>query len=105
MKTRGIVLGLMVACVAGTVMAQENDDMYFNSKDRAKLNAQKPKEVAYSTPSNETETAVEEEEMTPESYSSRNTNPEYTSRSNSEVAQNDNEDYFVNNYRYSTADN
>jgi hypothetical protein len=106
MKIKGIVLGLMIACAAGTVMAQENDDMYFNSKDRAKLNAKKAKEAAVA-PSNETVSTEEvdnSDEFTPtESYSTRNTNPEYTSRSNSEVAQTDNEDYFVSDYRDNSA--
>jgi hypothetical protein len=107
MKIKGIVLGLMIACAAGTVVAQENDDMYFNSKDRAKLNAKKAKEVTTATPSNETASAEEvdnSDEFTPtESYSTRNTNPEYTSRSNSEIAQTDNEDYFVSDYRDNNA--
>jgi hypothetical protein len=110
MKTRSIVLGLVVACLAGTVMAQESDDMYFNRKDRAKLNAEKAKETAVIASNSNTRTTQgvneEEEEFTAtESYSTRNTNPEYTSRSNSEVAQSDNEDYFVSDYQYNTAQN
>jgi hypothetical protein len=76
MKTKGIVLGLMIACAAGTVMAQEGDDMYFNSKDRAKLDAKKAKEVTTVAPSNASEsTEVDDsDEFTPtESYSTRNT--------------------------------
>lgn len=109
MKTRGIVLGLMIACAAGTVMAQENDDMYFNSKDREKLNANRAKEattIASAKTAESTESAIDEEDFSAtESYSTRNTNPEYTSRSSSEFAQEDNEDYFVDNYRYNNAQN
>lgn len=108
MKTRGIVLGLMVACVAGTVMAQENDDMYFNKKDRAKLNAQKAQAtaLAYSNKNGSDDLDFNDDVFAATaSYSTRNTNPEYISRSNSEVAQSDNEDYFIVSESYANAQN
>jgi hypothetical protein len=105
MKTKVIVLSFVLTAAAGSVMAQENDDMYFNSKDRAKQNAQKTKEAAPVATLRETPAAEEETDVIPEeSYSSRSTNPEFTSRSNSEVAQEDNEDYFVENYNYSSVE-
>ena len=80
----------------------ENDDMYFNADDRAKLNAQKTTEVAYNTPEKfkEFDTENEEEVNPTDSYSARNVNPEYTSRAHTQSAQADDEDYFVNNYQY-----
>ena len=52
MKTKVIMLSLSAALLAGTAFAQgiENDDMYFNAKDRAKLKAQMAaqEEQAYS---------------------------------------------------------
>jgi hypothetical protein len=85
-------------------MAQENDDMYFNSKDRAKLNALKPAPVPHTVTFNDEGANSEDDDITLASnYSSRNINPEYTSRSNSQLAQDDNGDYFVNDYRFSTS--
>jgi hypothetical protein len=107
MKIKGLILSLTAACIVGTVAAQENDDMYFSSKDRAKLNAKRAVEntARYSATAN-VEDEPEEEIVNPtDSYSARNVNPEYVSRSNSEVAQSDNEDYFVTDYRYANANN
>ncbi len=41
MKTKVVLLGLasLLFTVAASAQGIENDDMYFNSKDRAKLNA------------------------------------------------------------------
>jgi hypothetical protein len=107
MKIKVAILGMTVACVAGSVMAQENDDMYFNSKDRAKLNSTKAdqkKTEALAYVDNEASTSAEDEDInTTDSYSARNVNPEFTSRSNSELAQEDDENYFVNDYRFANA--
>ncbi len=103
MKSKVALLSLVSFLFAFAASAQgvENDDMYFNSKDRAKLNATKASEVSYtaSIKKNKKE-IVEDEPVNPtDSYSARNVNPEFAARSNSETAQADNEDYFVNNYQ------
>jgi hypothetical protein len=93
---------LLMAFVASGAFAQdEYDDMYFNSKDRAKVLASR------STLEPKTEKKVKakdaDDEINPtDSYSARSVNPEFTSRSNSESAQADNEDYFVSNYKVQT---
>jgi len=103
MKPANIFLStLLMAFVASGAFAQdEYDDMYFNSKDRAKViasrNTLEPKTE------NKVKTKDSDDEINPtDSYSARNVNPEFTSRSNSESAQADNEDYFVSNYRVQT---
>lgn len=109
MKSKVTLLSLVSFLFAFAASAQgvENDDMYFTSKDRAKLNATKASEVSYtaSVKTNKKE-IVEDEPVNPtDSYSARNVNPEFAARSNSEMAQADNEDYFVNNYSYNNASN
>ena len=110
MNIKVAVLGMMVASVAGSAMAQENDDMYFNSKDRTKLNekvaAQKKTEaLAYNDRDEEATTSPEDDNINTTDYSARNLNPEYVSRSNSELAQEDDENYFVNDYRFANLNN
>jgi hypothetical protein len=111
MKSKVALLTLVSLLFTFALSAQEieNDDMYFNSKDRAKLNASKSSEVTYtaSIKKNTKKEVVEEAVVAnpTDSYSARNVNPEYEARSNSESAQADNEDYFVNNYQYSNANN
>lgn len=104
MKIKILLLSMISSLVFGSAIAQdvEYDDMYFNSKDRAKLS-----EVTASVSEPRKKKLVQEEEEAEElnptdSYSARNVNPEYTSRSQSQTAQNDDEDYFVNDYRYNT---
>jgi hypothetical protein len=46
MKTKLAFLIILTA-FTGTAFGQENDDMYFNSKDRAKLNLGKSKSEEY----------------------------------------------------------
>ena len=107
MKTKVIILRLISFIGVSCAFAQvEQDDMYFNSKDRAKLRAaQKANEVTYaSAVKKEKKSAVAEEEFNPtDSYSARNVNPEYTSRSQSQTAKTSDEDYFVNNYQYASS--
>lgn len=112
MKSKMALLSLVSFLFTFAVSAQEieNDDMYFNSKDREKLKALKGTEVSYtaSIKNNRKEkekVEVEEEEaLNPtDSYSARNVNPEYEARSNAQSAQSDNEDYFVSNYHYNNA--
>ena len=97
----------MLFTVAASAQGIENDDMYFNSKDRAKLNAAKASEVSYSASIKKSKKdAVAADPVNPtDSYSARNVNPEYQARSNSQTAQADEENYFVNNYRYNNASN
>lgn len=108
MKSKVALLSLVSLLFTFASMAQEieNDDMYFNSKDRAKLNEAKANKASYtaSIKKPKKEVVQEEEVANPtDSYSARNVNPEYEARSNSETAQADNEDYFVNNYQYNNA--
>ena len=108
MKSKVAFLSLISLLFTFASMAQEieNDDMYFNSEDRAKLNAAKANQASYtaSIKKSKKEVVREEEVSNPtDSYSARNVNPEYEARSNSETAQADNEDYFVNNYQYNNA--
>lgn len=111
MKTKILLLSLISLIGAGSLLAQdiENDDMYFNAKDRAKLReARKSGELAIaSTKKSSREQATEEEDyINPtDSYSARNINPEYTSRSNSQSAQAEEEGYFENNYQYNNQSN
>ena len=81
--------------------------MYFNSKDRAKLKAAKASEGFYRQASKRPRSKqVPDEAVNPtDSYSARNVNPEFAARSNSQTAQADNQDYFVNNYQYNNASN
>ena len=114
MKNKVIILNVVALLMASATFGQgvENDDMYFNSKDRAKLNAQKAnQQAAYtasvkdSKKSKKSQTLEKELGNPTDSYSARNVNPEFSARSNSQVAQADNEDYFVNNYRYNNSSN
>jgi len=109
MKTKVAILSLAAICIAGSLMAQEVDDMYFNRKDRAKLNAAKASETTYSASKKSKgndETVNSDESINPtDTYSARSTNPEYVSRANSEQAATDNQDYYVTDYRNSTANN
>lgn len=108
MKSKVALLGLVSLLLTFAAMAQgiENDDMYFNSKDRAKLNAAKASEASYtaSIKKSKREATVEDESVNPtDSYSARNVNPEFEARSNSQTAQADNGDYFINDYKYNNA--
>lgn len=105
MKTR-LLFSSILSVIALSAFAQvENDDMYFNSGDRQKFKESRNSPVAYAS-SKETRKVkeVESEESNPtDSYSARNVNPEFAARSNAEIAQEDNGDYFVQNYRYQNA--
>ena len=104
-----VMFSLAAMLVTATVFGQENDDMYFNSKDRAKLKAQTASEAPSYTASAKKPKKVEQvadEVINPtDSYSARNVNPEFAARSNSQTAAADNQDYFVNNYQYNTSSN
>src|SRR6187551_3555473 len=101
MKTRFILLSIFSFILTSSAFAQvENDDMYFNSKDRAKLNEERAKTLAYTAVSKDNNEDATEEADTDDAdtYTSRNVNPEYISRSNSQTAQADNQDYYISNY-------
>lgn len=105
MKIKGILFATISLLGISGVFAQgvEYDDMYFNAEDREKLNAEKTASVTYDTKEKykKLDNQEEAELSNPtDSYSARNVNPEYISRSHTEAAQSDNEDYFVNNYQY-----
>jgi hypothetical protein len=102
MKLKVIILTLMSSILAGGVFAQvEHDDMYFNSKDRKKLReAQKAEQVTLASIRKESRPEEDSYNNPTDSYSARNVNPEFTSRSQSEIAREDEADYFVNNYQY-----
>jgi len=105
MKSKGVLLSLvsLLFTVAALAQGVENDDMYFNSKDRAKVNAAKASEVSASIKKTKKQTVPDEAVNPTDSYSARNVNPEYQARTNSQTAQADNQDYFVNNYKYNNA--
>lgn len=95
MKTLIALFALITAAVS--VQAQEYDDMYFRSKDRAKLNGDRVSVVKKSNQDSyddETQSTINPTD----SYSGRNVNPEYTSRN--KVTSNSDEDaqYFVSGY-------
>jgi hypothetical protein len=107
MKTRIIATVVLISIGANGFSQQvENDDIYFNSKDRAKLK-EKATVVAYADvkPKEKKNVELADEVNPTDSYSARNVNPEFSARSHAEVAQEENGDYFVNNYKYQTAEN
>src|SRR5690606_19271292 len=97
MNIKSIFFGLLSVLTVGSyAQGIETDDMYFNSKDRAKLKAAEGQGDVYASAKKATR---EEEQINPtDSYSARNVNPEYAARENAEVAQSDNEDYYVSDY-------
>lgn len=102
MKIKGILLATFsLLGISGAFAQVEYDDMYFNSEDRVKLKAQTGTELAYNAPDKSQKAWRKEENANPtDSYSARNVNPEYTARQQSETAQVDEENYFVDNYQY-----
>jgi len=102
MKIKGILLATFsLLGISGAFAQVEYDDMYFNKEDRAKLEAQRSTAVAQNDLDKHNKLDEEISDINPtDSYSARNVNPEYTSRAHTEVAQSDEEDYFVNNYQY-----
>ena len=79
MKSKVVILSLvsLLFTVAASAQGIENDDMYFNSKDRAKLNAAKATEVSASIKKSKKATVADEAVNPTDSYSARNVNPEY----------------------------
>lgn len=98
MKTR-IAMAMMAIGVSSVVLAQESDDMYFNSKDRAKLSSINGMILARQY-QQEDMTAVKTNPVNPsDSYSGRGINPEFNSqaKNGTTVVQN-NPDYFLAGY-------
>jgi hypothetical protein len=116
MKTKIVIGSLMATMMAFQVLAQgtENDDMYFNSKDRDKLKAEKGttsvnvndkidsdynsfRKKHFDKDEQAAEPVAESTNPT-DSYSARTINPEYISRSNSEQASEDEQNYYLEGY-------
>lgn len=112
MKTRIVIGSFVLTLMFFQAIAQENDDMYFNSKDR-----QKQKVESVATPNvnqkidddynafrkkhfdKDEEQNVAADTLNPtDSYSARSINPEYISRSNSEQVSEDEQNYYVEGY-------
>src|SRR5882724_3883791 len=74
MKTKSILLSLVAVTSGICALAQENDDMYFSSKDRAKINLSSREEVVLASAKGNSSVQT----INPsDSYSSRNENPDY----------------------------
>jgi hypothetical protein len=74
MKTKSILLSLVALASGICALAQENDDMYFSSKDRSKINQQSREEVVMaSIKKNDAVQTINPSD----SYSARNENPDY----------------------------
>lgn len=99
MKTKYAIL-MMSMGISAVVMAQENDDMYFNSKDRVvanKVNAS----LMMKKYQQEDLNAVRSNPVNPsDSYTGRGVNPEYNAqvKNGTSVIQN-NPDYFLSGYQ------
>lgn len=109
MKARIVLAGLLVSMVVAEVSArQEYDDMYFRGKDRGKNNSMEA-EAAYASAKTKKqrpdEVAIPEADNSnpTDSYSARNVNPEYVSRSNSEKASEDESNYYLEGYTPASA--
>jgi hypothetical protein len=101
-----LLVSLSFSLVAITAFAQENDDLYFNATDRAKLASQQAAEQSSQVTPIVKPIAEEQSENDydnpTDSYSSRAVNPEFAARANASVASEDDGDYFVNDYQYNT---
>lgn len=98
MKTR-YILAVLTMGLSAAAIAQENDDMYFNSKDREKLNASNAVALTKRF-GQEDQMAVRTNPVNPsDSYSGRGVNPEYNAqgKNGTSVVQND-PAYFIPNY-------
>ena len=101
MKSRYTLLtGLAVLAITAAFGQVEHDDMYFNSKDRVKLNASKEVVLAKQYKQQDLQ-AVKTSPINPtDSYSGRSVNPEYTNRLNTNPnLGNSDTQYFVSGYQ------
>jgi len=97
MKIKITFLSLLAVSAAFVASAQvvEYDDMYFNAKDRAKVQASKPLTLKNISTVNEVATPINPTD----SYSARNVNPEYISQSKVNPSGSVEESpYFIPNY-------
>ncbi|MEQ8423390.1 MAG: hypothetical protein RIA63_01680, partial [Cyclobacteriaceae bacterium] len=85
-------------CATITSFGRETDDMYFNSKDRAELNAKKITADLGLTKRSDVKDANSPINPT-DSYSARNINPEYASRLNSGSEVQVENDYFLPDFQ------
>lgn len=100
MKKINQVLLMILGCfVAGTAFGQEFDDMYFNSKDRAKINERKiTADLGLTKKSGDI--AEANAPINPsDSYSARNINPEYASQLNSGTQPVLEDNYFIQDFQ------
>lgn len=99
MKTKYAIL-MMAMGMSAAVLAQENDDMYFNSKDRVVAN-KVYESVMIKKYQQEDLNAVRSNPVNPsDSYTGRGVNPEYNAqiKNGTSVIQ-DNPDYFLTGYQ------
>lgn len=99
MKNIKQILPVIIGCfVAFTAFSQEVDDMYFNSKDRAKQNQGKiSADLGLKKTSGVTDTNAP---INPtDSYSARNINPEYASQINTGTKPVIEDDYFIQDFQ------
>ncbi len=111
MTSRFVAISLVASLMAFDGMAQqgENDDMYFNSKDREKSKLA-ASEIPALHPTTKKKRRIEpeaydEEKVNPtDSYSARSVNPEYISRSDGESASEYEQDYYMEGSAQNTYD-
>ena len=102
MKIRVAFLSLLAVSASMVVSAQvEHDDMYFNSKDRTKVQASKPMTLSMSN--NDRNSIAKQQEIATainptDSYSARNVNPEYISQSKVSSGSAEPAPYFIPDY-------
>lgn len=100
MKNLKQILTITFGCfIAFVAYSQEFDDMYFNSKDRAKVNEGKiSADLGFAKKSGEIREANAPINPT-DSYSARNINPEYSTQLNSETSPVVEDNYFIQDFR------
>ncbi len=99
MKKGFAILVLLAASFQAMSQEVESDDMYFSSRDRAKLNVLKTNTRVADEKKLDEDSRINSAAINPtDSYSARNINPEYISRSRS-VVEDTTAAYFTNNYQ------
>src|SRR5271154_6576369 len=100
----GILIAVSLMASVAAYSQSETDDMYFNSKDRAKTQDVKPQSFARASSRqddarfNSTPNQASSVINPTDSYSARGENPEYASRANTQNSASDAQ-YFVPNYQ------
>src|SRR6478736_10303967 len=96
MKTKSILLSLLAIASGICVFAQENDDMYFSSKDRAKINMTSREEVVLASAKGDNTLQT----INPsDSYSARNENPDFVAGAKVGSNANTTSSYFTPTYQ------